>query len=193
SRWEQADKSILRAIFPLLASGDPVTVERIARATGAEVAVIQTALQVGRADRNSKGWVTELFGITTLPTTHRVEIKGVVLYSCCALVAQMVPMLVDQPARIETVDPISRRLVRVELSPTRLVGIEPPQAWGTLVRTELEAMQLNVGEAFCNHIHNFSSQKTAEQFAGQDERRYILKMEEFHDVARQLTRAIWCD
>jgi alkylmercury lyase len=191
TRWEQADKSILRAVFPLLAAGGPVTVERIALAAGAEAAVVETALQLGRVDRNTKGWVTELFGITTAPTTHRIEIEGVVLYSCCALVAQMVPMLVDQPARIETVDPISRQLVRIQLTPDKLTSVDPPEAWGTFVRTELEALQKNVGEAFCHHIHNFTSQETAEQYAQQDKRRYILNMETFHDVARQLTMAVW--
>ncbi|MFC1619822.1 organomercurial lyase [Candidatus Neomarinimicrobiota bacterium] len=193
ARWEQPDKSILRAVFPLLASGGPVVVEQIAKVTGAEAAVVETALRLGWAERNTKGWVTELFGITTAPTTHRIEIKGVVLYSCCALVAQMVPLLVDHPARIETVDPISRQLVRVEITPDKLTSIDPPEAWGTFVRTELETLQKNVGEAFCQHIHNFISRETAEQYAQQDKRRYILNMEIFHDVARQLTRAVWGD
>jgi alkylmercury lyase len=193
ARWEQPDKAILRTVFPLLAAGDPVTVERIAKITGAELAVVETALRLGRVERNAKGWVTELFGITTAPTAHRIEIKGVVLYSCCALVAQMVPLLVDQPARIETIDPISRRLVRIELTPDKLTSVDPPEAWGTFVRTELVALQRNVGEGFCRHIHNFTSRETAEQYMQQDKRRYILNMETFHDVARQLTIAVWGD
>jgi hypothetical protein len=193
ARWEQPDKSILRAVFPLLTSDGPVTVEQIAKATGAETAGIETALQLGRAERNKEGWVTELFGITTTPTTHRIEIKGVVLYSCCALVAQMVPMLVNQPARIETIDPISRQPVRVDLTPGNLTSVDPPEAWGTFVQTEPAAVQRSVGEAFCSHIHNFTTRATAEQYVQQDKRRYILSMETFHDVARQLTVAVWGD
>jgi hypothetical protein len=191
SRWEQADKPILRAVFPLLAAGIPVTVDQISEATGAEAAVIELALQSGRTDRGTRGEVTELFGITTTPTAHRIEIKGVVLYSCCALVAQMVPMLVNMPAHIETLDPISRRLVRIDLTPARLVGLDPPEAWGTFVRTESKTVHENVGEAFCSHIHNFTSRTTAEQFAQLDKRRYLLDMVTFHDVAQQLTQAVW--
>lgn len=193
ARWERPDKSILRAVFPLLASGEPVTVERIARITGADGADIETALRLGRAERDGEGKVTELFGITTVPTTHRIEIDGAVLYSCCALVAQMVPMLVNKPARIMTTDPISGKQVRVELSPTRLGRIDPYDARASLVRTEPKAVRRNVGEAFCSHIFNFASHEAAEKFIQRDKRRYTLDMETFHNAARQLARVVWGD
>ena len=76
ARWVEPDKVILKRVFPLLARGRPVPVNLIAEETGATVESVEQALVLGRADRDPRDDVIELFGITLEPTRHLIESLG---------------------------------------------------------------------------------------------------------------------
>ena len=96
ARWTGADKALLRQVFPLLAEGQPVAVERIAERTGAATDRIEQALLCARAGRDATGRVVELSGLMLSPTLHRLEVGGVALFCCCALLAHLAPLLLSQ-------------------------------------------------------------------------------------------------
>jgi hypothetical protein len=108
ARWVHADKRILQEVFPLLAEGRPVPVERIVAAAGAAPSSVEEALESGRAGRDTEGRVVELSGLMLGPTMHRVMIGDKALFCCCALLAQLVPTLLERPVTVESVDPVSR-------------------------------------------------------------------------------------
>ncbi|MFC1481715.1 organomercurial lyase [Candidatus Neomarinimicrobiota bacterium] len=191
ARWARPDKSILKQVFPLLASGQPLTEEQIIEVTGANHSNVREALSLGRTGRDEQGHVIELFGVTKTTTSHRIEINQTILYSCCALVAHMVPMLTGGTARIESTDPISKESVWVTIRDHTLESFTPMDATGTFVSTEFREVMDSVGDAFCNHIMHFSSIENAQEFIAQNPKRFILNMEEFHDIAIKMYEAIW--
>jgi len=191
SRWAQADKALLRSVFPLLAEGRPVSLGRIGEATGASESTIEEALLVGRAGRDPQGRVTELFGITLTPTLHRVEVEGVCLFTCCAVIAHMVPALVEGSATIKSVDPEDRRIVRVSLGPTGTLEWDPPEAVGCLVEAKLLDVMTNVGAAFCSHVHHFVNPESARRFTQANPARFAMEMPDFHAVSVLLHQKIW--
>jgi hypothetical protein len=71
------------------------------------------------------------------PTVHRVEVGDVALFSCCALLAQLVPALIERQVRVESVDPVSRRIVRLVISTSGVTEVEPVGAVGSLVMPAL--------------------------------------------------------
>ena len=52
NRWVDADKQLLRQVFPLLARGQPVGIDQIRKRTGATASVVEEALMRGRAGRD---------------------------------------------------------------------------------------------------------------------------------------------
>lgn len=191
SRWQQADKKILRQLFPLLAEGKPVSPKRLAELTGKDMVSIEQTLLNGRTSRDEEGNVTELFGIMQIPARHRIQIGQVCLFSCCALVAQTVPLLLDMPTRIESVDPISNRLVTLDVSPSGIQSVKPLSIVGTLVITKQEEVLTDVRSAFCTHVHHFPDADAAQEFVDKDSRRYVVTIQQFNEASRRLCTAIW--
>ena len=191
SRWAQADKRILRHVFPLLAEGKPVPVTRIAEAAGVRPSSVEEALQSARAGRDTEGRVVELSGLMLAPTLHRVEIGDIVVFSCCALLAQLVPALLERSVRVESVDPVSRRLVALDMGPEGVTEVEPREAVGSFIVCEPSGLSEDVGTYFCRHVNHFASPDSARTFTAADQRRYTLGIDQLNGAARMLYRAAW--
>jgi len=191
ARWRDTNGGLLREVFPLLAEGRPVPVERIADRTGAPSTIVEEALVHGRAGRDGAGRVVELSGLTLSPTLHRVDVGGVALYSCCALLAHLTPLLLARAVRLESVDPRGRGLIRMILTPAGVAGTAPRDAVGTFVTTEPESVAACVGANFCSHVHHFTNRDTAATYVAEDRRRFLVKIGELRAAAEQLYRAVW--
>lgn len=191
ARWKDADKPFLRQLFPLLAEGSPVSPGYLAEITGKDIVNVELALVNGRTSRDENGHVVELFGIMQTPACHRIRIGQVSLYSCCALVAQMVPLLLGKTLAIESRDPINNRLVVLNVSPAGIISVEPHTAVGTLVITDQELVLSDVRSAFCTHVNLFSDSASAQEFVNKDSRRYVVAIEQFNEASRRLYAAIW--
>jgi alkylmercury lyase len=191
ARWAKADKRLLRQVFPLLAEGRPVPVERIVERTGASAATVEEALAYGRAGRDAAGRVVELSGLMLSATLHRVEVGGVALFSCCALLAHLTPLLLACSVRVEAVDPQSRGVIRIDLNPSNVGAITPASAVGTFVSTDSGELAADLRANFCSHVHHFVDRASAEVYAIADARRYVVEIRELRSAAEQLYRAAW--
>lgn len=190
-RWAQADKQILRHVFPLLAEGKAVPVSLLVETAGTSPERVEAALKLGRAGRDAEGRVIELSGLTLNPTLHRVEIGEIALFSCCALLAQLVPELTGKAVRVNSIDPVSRRIVRLTIAPNGFATVEPVGALASFVRTEISHVAGRVGEYFCRHVHHFASAESASDFVAADPRRYLLRIDELREAAQLLFREAW--
>lgn len=190
TRWKDTDRDFLRQLFPLLADGRPISLTHLAEITHKDIATVEQELTKGYTGRDSDGNVIELFGVMHTPTLHRIQLGQVCLFSCCALVAHMVPLLLDQMATIESVDPISHRLVRLHVASSG-VQVVDPQTVGTLVVTTQEQVLKEVRSAFCEHVCYFPDEGTAEEFIAADSRRYRVDIHQFHEAACKLKSALW--
>lgn len=190
-RWEQADKHILRRVFPLIAQGRPVSVDAVAKAVGTGISDVQQELLLGRAGRDGLGRVTELFGLTLSPTLHRVEVDQIALYSCCALVSHVVPKLLGRTVKVESVDPVGRKIVRLTITPNGVLSVEPSEAVGTLIVTDESGVKEDASSNFCSHVHHFVSTDSAMRFVDGNRKRYILGIEDFHEAGNRLYLKIW--
>lgn len=191
TRWQHTDKNFLRQLFPLLAAGRPILLTHLAEIAHKDIAAIEQELVKGYTGRDIKGNVIELFGVMQSPTLHRIQVGQVCLFSCCALVAHMVPLLLDRAATIESVDPISHRLIRLQVSSSGVQLVEPQQAVGTLVVTTQEQVLKDIRSAFCMHVCYFPDEVTAKEFIAADSRRYLVSIQQFHEAARELTSTLW--
>lgn len=140
----------------------------------------------------ASGRVTELFGITREPTLHRIECDGNTLFSCCALVAHMVPAIFGNAATIVSTDPVSGADVRIRISAElELQEVNPKVSYGSLVDCQAAELLENPRTKFCCHVKHFVDVNSVTEFCGHDPRRYPVPIQEFHVAALQLFHRIW--
>lgn len=191
ARWRDADRATLRHAFALLARGRPVSPELLAERADVGVATAADAMRSGPTGLDGGGELIELFGVMLAPTLHRVEIGGQAIFACCAVVAQALPALVDRPATVESVDPVSRRLVKLRLSHDSIEDLEPSTAVACCPTTAANADPANVREAFCCHLRHFAGRASAKEFAALNARRQVISIVEMHALAHELVSRIW--
>lgn len=187
-RWSGA--GLLLPGFPLLARGEPLTVGQIAKAAGVDDHEIGEALRKARCAFNESGCLIDLFGMMLAPTYHRLEIDGKAIFSCCALWAHVIPQLIDRVVLVESVDPRSRELVRLEIAPGKVQSVNPGPALATMAVADAASIEKDVGSAFCSHVRHFAWSGSAREFAAASPSRQIVEIDELHEIAGQLHEAI---
>ena len=191
ARWQSADTGVLRRVFPLLGKGELPNPEKLAVSAGVPLPLAQTALNDPKIGSDDQGCVTEVFGITFHPTLHRLSVGRVQLFSCCALVAHTASRLIGKDVVIESVDPIDRTLVRLEITPDGLRDVDPPEAAASMIRTSTHALSANVAAALCSHVFHFSNRDNAEIFCAKNRARYPVSIETLNRTASEVHRVIW--
>lgn len=187
-RWSGA--GLLLPGFPLLARGEPLTVGEIAIAAGVNDHEVAVALRKARCAFTEGGRLIDLFGMTLAPSYHRLEIDGKAVFSCCALWAHVIPKLVDREVLIESVDPQSHELVRLEITPKKVESVNPGTALATMTVADAAAIEQDVGSAFCRHVRHFASSDSAHEFAARFPSCRVIEVDQLHEIAAQLHKAI---
>ena len=192
TRWAGQDKDLLFPLFQLIASGDWLEEARLARSLNRDRSEIDAMLDTSLAEVNEHGHVAELFGITREPTLHRIDVSGTTLYSCCALVAHMVPAIMQQAVVIESTDPVSGRKLRLEISAdSELQYVDHSEARGSMVDCVVGEIISSPRSKFCCHVKHFATSATAAEFASKRSNRYVMAIEDFHNAAQWLYKRIW--
>ena len=189
TRWGSA-RPLLPG-FSLLARGRPVSVEEIARGAGTDPGEVERAVDAARCERDEKGRLIDLYGLTLTPTMHRLTIDGKVLFSCCALWAQVIPKLVDRTVQVDSVDPMRRETVSLAISPARIESVDPPAAVATLAVASQDAIDRDVGEAWCSQVSHFVSRESAEEFAAARSTCHVVELSELRRATERFHQAIW--
>ncbi len=192
ARWAEQDKGMLLPLFRLIASGEPLDETQLAENLNIGADAFSAALDMSLAEIDSLGRVSELFGITRETTLHRIDVGGETLYSCCALVAHMVPAIMQQAAIIESTDPISGNTIKLKISAeSRLQHVDPLTACGSMVDCAVDEIISSPRTNFCCHVRHFATSKSAAEFSSKSSDRYMMTIEEYHEAAQWLYRRIW--
>ena len=187
-RWSGA--GLLLPGFPLLAGGEPVTVGEIAKAAGVNDREVEEALRQARCAFNERGRLVDLFGMMLAPSYHRLEIRGKAVFSCCALWAHVIPKLVDRAVLVESVDPQSREIVRLEIAREKVRSVNPDTALATVAVADAASIEQDVGSAFCRYVRHFASSDSAHKFAARSPSCQVVHVHELHEIAGQLHEGI---
>lgn len=189
ARWQEA--RILLPLFPLLAKGEPLEIDHAAQTTGVPAVQIVRAAVAGRCERDARGRLVDLYGMTLAPTLHRIEVETKIVYSCCALWAHVIPKLIGKAVEVESVDPLRRELIRLSISPKRVEAVEPIGATATMVVANDDEISEDVDAAFCSQVRHFVSRESADEFAEASSARQVVDLVQLQKEADNLYRAIW--
>ena len=191
ARWPRADTHILKHAFPLLAQGRPVSVNRLAQAAGTSPVSVKRTVDPGRVELDENGNIGEVFGVTLKPTLHRIELKQTALFTCCAVVAHVLPRLLGRQIEVVSEDPVTGYCVRLTIAPEGVRSVEPDTAVASMILTDKNDLQQDAPLHLCNHVHHFRSSNAANAFAAGNTRRYVLALSELDAAAQRVYSTVW--
>lgn len=187
SRTEETglDPGLLIPLLRLLAEGDPVTIEQLAAAAGRTLDEVRHGLAaVPDTEYDDQGRIIGQ-GLTLRPTPHRFTVAGQELYTWCALDTLIFPALLDRPARVESVSPVSGETIQVSVDPAAgLTHVEPASAVVSLVNPE---QITSIRTSFCNQVHYFTSSANAAAWLAAHPGAEVVPVAEAYRIGTDLT------
>jgi len=99
------------------------------------------------------------FGLTLRPTPHKFTFEGRSVYGWCASDALTFPVLLDKSGTVESVCPVTRTRIRIEVTPDGVRSVDPPDAVVSEVRPDHPVE--DVRTEICHLGHFFSSRAAA--------------------------------
>jgi alkylmercury lyase len=177
-------------LYRLLAAGEPVTVQRLAEESGVSVDDLRTELtRHPGTDWDQHGRIVG-FNLTLRPTPHTFTFDGRTVYAFCADGALELPIVLGLPGVIESPCRATGRHIRVEVTPTGVVAVDPPQAVVSKVRpTEAVA---DVRRDICGVGHFFTSPQAATHWLANNPQGVVAPVaDEYEVVRRAMTGLGW--
>jgi alkylmercury lyase len=123
---------------------------------------------------------------------HRFVVNDQPMSAWCAEDTLFLPSLLGETATVESPSPLSRKPVRLTVTPDGVRAVDPPGAALSIALVDPDDARLGSVEAiwrtFCQHIHFFASREEALQWAAGRTDVAILTPAEGYELGRILTR-----
>ena len=183
-----AEPWLYRPLVRLLARGAPVSVDDLVAATGRSLAEVQGVLgDLADLETDDQGTIVG-YGLTLVPTAHRFEVAGRLLYTWCALDTLAFPYVLGEAASVESPCHATGAPVRVSVDPEAgITNVEPATAVVSVVDRRAAP---SVRESFCNHVHFFASEEAARPWLADHPGAQIVPVADAQDLSRSLVDAL---
>lgn len=194
--FSETEARLIRAIYPNLAQGEPLSPERVSESSGFPLRLAQRTFRLMRrmgADFDAEG---NLVGnaLTLRPTPHKFTVDGQQLYAWCALDTLFLPGLVGGAAKIESTCLATGDPIRLSLSPNTIESVDPPKAVVSVAVPGVSAacapdQGKGGNSAACQSMNFYVSREAAESHLGPNADVAILSVEE----AWKLAQKVWVE
>jgi len=194
--YTSGQRRLLIQIVRELAHGRPITSEQVDQwiaALGLEHdAAHQFLGELTERDANDR--IVGAIGLSLEDHPHRLTVEGVSLSAWCALDTLFLPALLQRTATIASPSPMTGQSIRLRVSPERIEEVQPVGAVISIVLVdpsqESMASVEAIWNAFCSHIHLFTSREEGERWAAGRDDITILSVEEGFALGVQVGVAI---
>lgn len=190
-RWEGVNRNLLAPLFPLLAEGRPVPLDALCSFGRPSLAEIHDQLVLAGAEFDDAGSVVGLGGIALAGGSHRVALGDTTLFTCCAVTAHTIPILLGRPAIVRSRDPVSERDVTLRVDAETVRGFEPTDIVATFIPLDEPQKLPGLSRRFCNYVRYFEGASTAGAFDFGHRSFLLLSPPQIHEAARLWVRLIW--
>jgi len=190
-QFSPAEQRAGQALLTLLTQGEPVSAPQLASALEIPAEKAERYLQDSGLSAlvlsNDVGSVLGFFGLSTVPTDHRLIVNGRTLWAWCAADTLFLPELIGATASVESKDPMTGEAVRLTVSPTEVQSSQPdgivvsmnsPEAWVTT-----SAVRLIV--TACHFIHFFGSPESGRRWTDSHPATVLLPLDEAYAFGRR--------
>ncbi|MCT7376979.1 organomercurial lyase [Chelativorans salis] len=153
-----------------LAKGEAVTCSRLAQALGttfgAAEALMKDSALCPFIYTDERDRIIGFWGLSVAPTHHQITVKGQRLWTWCAYDSLFIPELLGETAEIESRDPESNELIRLTVSPERIISTEPADIVVSMGRPDTwdQSSAARIIATACHHIYFFVSRASGERW-----------------------------
>lgn len=185
-------RSIVVALYKLLAQGQPVSVAELATHAGVPEVVALARLKAWPGVFWGGDRVVGFWGIAIpeMPIRFHAE-GGKSVYAWCALDPFLIVPAIGLLARVESKDPVTGELVTMTVTPEGIKDLSPASAVVSFIAPD-KPFTYDVIETFCNYVLNFTSRDSAERWAAERENIIVLPTSDAFEVGRRAL-GIWWD
>lgn len=174
-------------LLELLAQGQPVTIDQLARATGRTTEEVRDALvAMPDTEYDDRGRILGN-GLTLRPTPHRFEIDGRQLYTWCALDTLIFPAVLGRTAHVTSPCHATGQPVHLTIGTDAIISVEPATAVISIVTPEAPA---SIRAAFCNHVHFFATRDAAQPWLAENPSATIVPVSDAYQLGRPLAQTL---
>ncbi len=163
------EQKISAQIYRLLAeTGQPVSIQSLAQSLSLPESEVQQVLDDWTGlfyDDENK--IIGYWGLALRKNPHRFAVNGHTLYTWCAWDSLFIPQIIGATAQVESLDPVSKEVVRLTVSPKGVEQVEPSGAVTSFMLPETDQIRSDVIKSFCHYLHFFASPETAEKWVAQ--------------------------
>ncbi len=176
----------------LLAEGCPVSPEQIAEAACVSREEAKAILRESPGmELDDRGDVVGCLGLSLTPTPHHFRLGDHELFTWCALDALFLPIVLNQPARVESSCLVTGARVEITVSPDAIKRVDPAGAVMGLIVPEPAEVCCDLRRAFCDKVHFFSSSGAASEWAAEHKGATILSVDDAYRLARLLLETLF--
>jgi alkylmercury lyase len=163
-------------LIRLIARGKPVSTAELAADAGEPIGRVESWFrsQPG-TDWDDEGRLVG-FGLTLRPTTHKFVVDGTILYTFCALDTLIFPAVIGRAAVVESNCAATGRKIRIELTPSSVVSVDPPTTVTSLLVPADHVADIR--GSVCAQGHFFASSEDAQNWIKQHPTGQVLSIED---------------
>jgi alkylmercury lyase len=187
------ERRVALALYREVAKGEPVDEAQLGRISGISGEETRAILRRDSIEclvyRDKRGRILGFGGLAAAPMHHRFEIDGRVLSTWCAWDSVFIPEILGRPARVASPDPESGELVRLVVTPDRIVSVEPDDAVVSFIMPDAQAFgssNANVITKFCHFIFFFSSPSSGERWVAKHPDTFLCSVDDAFVLAKRL-------
>ncbi len=155
---DEIDQRLSIALYRELARGEPVAVHALAARVDAGSDDVAGRLGKWHAVHyDEQRRIVGHWGLTIVPTRHRLRIGEIGLYAWCAWDTLFLPALLGTRAEVHSTCRASGAPVRLTVGPDAVDVASPAGLVLSFVLPAAEAVRSDVVASFCRHVHFFGS------------------------------------
>lgn len=179
------DLGLCRALIRLLAQGQPVSADALARESGRpREDVLATIHASSNVELDNESRIVGA-GLSLRPTPHRLSVEGRLLYAWCALDTLMYPPFLGMAVEVESPCAVTGAPVRARVSASGVEEVVPAGAVISIVEPDGAH---GVRQGFCNYIHFFQSAETAAPWLEKHPGALLLSVSDAYLLGKELAR-----
>src|SRR6266849_141318 len=152
---------LFRALLRALATGQPASAGQLAESLGISAEEVRSALRTFQDIQYDGAGNVVAAGLSLVPTPYRLWLDHQALFAWCALDTLMYPVLLKQTAQVESPCPATGTVIRLTVTPTELLNLDPVSAVVSIVVPTCSTESCSTRGEFCNLVHFFSSAESA--------------------------------
>jgi alkylmercury lyase len=182
---DEFERRLSLALYRELAGGLPVTPQALAERVGASSEEVARRLNDWPAVRRDElQRIVGYWGLTIVPTRHRMRVAGRELYAWCAWDTLFLPALLGVSAEVDSTCRATGAPVRLTVGPDALEAPVPADLAISFVLPEASAMRRDVVASFCSHVHFFRSAELAGAWRELPATAFVLSLGEAFEAGR---------